>query len=443
MRRLVDETPEQEIWMGSPAEPSQPSPTAAPTVMEGEAPSPDQAKEGQDVPNPTATDSPPEPVLPRATPITFGDTLRASGRIAPNRLLTLLVGVLWTTVVLAGAGLLTWQLAGPAGQDPTLPGLRVAVNTLADQQPVLLAGMALGAIGLGALGLGRQLRWVARQAAAGIVYGASPSRSVPFFPGPLWGPGVGSILLATAGIDLLLVAGALFPLAWEDQCLSAEVLGLGGLGAALLTLGSLGLGAEAARRGREGSHRGTLDILLGTGVETLVTAAANLGLAGVRFGILLGMVGLTWYLTCESISWWGGENIHWVRWGLDRELWPESEGGLYQVASWITGVWFFLIVGCAFMYPISHVLSWGAAAYLRASQKAEDAPKILLALSEDERACLIGQKRKRADQRQKARAWRAQLGKRLRRPSAAVSPAATTDPSDPLPAVPPGAPLPP
>jgi hypothetical protein len=450
LRRVVDETPEQEIWMGSAAEAKPKSPAAAASVTEEKASSPNQPEKGQDQPNATAANGHPEPALPRSTPLTFGDTLRDNGGLAVRSQLTLLVGVVWAAAVLVAGAVLTWQLAGFAGQGLTLPGLRAAVTRLADQQPVQLIGMALGVIALAGLGLGRQLKWVARQAAVLIVYRAKASPGVKIFPGRLRGPGMGSIFIATAAIELLLVAGVLLPLAWRDECPYGDVIALGGLGAAVLTLGSLGLGAEAASRGTKEYRPGILGVMLGNGVETVASAVASLGLGLVRWAAILSFVAFTWWLTCESISWWGGENIHWVRWGLDGRLGPPSDGGLYQVASWIAGVWFFLIVGWALMYPISHALTWGAAAYLRALQQGEDAPKTLLALSEGERKSLAERRRKQEDLKQKLHNLKPEANDKSAKIELescqtlpAESPVAMKDSPDHLPRVPPGAPLPP
>jgi hypothetical protein len=283
-----------------------------------------------------------------------------------------------------------------------------------------------------------------------IVYETAAAPGVKFFPGRLRGPGLGSIFVATAGIELLLVAGVLLPLAWRDECPYADVLALAGLGAALLTLGALGLGAEAANRGTEGYRPGILGVMLRNGAETVASAVASLGLGLVRSAILLGFVGLTWWLTCESLSWRGGEDIHWVRWGLDGRLRPPSEDGLYRVASWIAGGWFFLMVGWALMYPLAHALSWGAAAYLRALQQGDDAPKTLLALTHEERASLAGQRRKQQEAKQKQDTLLKEINDKSAKreiESGQTPPTdsagATTDSPAPLPTVPPGAPLPP
>jgi hypothetical protein len=102
------------------------------------------------------------------------------------------------------------------------------------------------------------------------------------------------------------------------------------------------------------------------------------------------------------------------------------------------------------MYPLAHALTWGAAAYLRALQQGEDAPKTLLALSEGERASLAERRRKQKDAKQKQDDQQQEVNDKsvkLEIESGQTPPAdsaaTTTDSHDPPPTVPPGAPLPP
>src|SRR5207248_643344 len=82
------------------------------------------------------------------------------------------------------------------------------------------------------------------------------------------------------------------------------------------------------------------------------SAAANLVFGLLRFGLVLGMVTAAWWLMCATISWSGGAQVQWLRWGLGGRLFPEAEHGAYRVASAIAGIWFVLFFGLALVYPL-------------------------------------------------------------------------------------------
>jgi len=83
---------------------------------------------------------------------------------------------------------------------------------------------------------------------------------------------------------------------------------------------------------------------LGPGLETLLSALVLRPAAGFRFAVLVGVFWLTWYLTCESITWWGGPAA-WARWGLDRQVMAND---ISAPGSWlVAGVWFVIIGGMA------------------------------------------------------------------------------------------------
>src|SRR5262249_35435589 len=180
-------------------------------------------------------------------------------------------------------------------------------------------------------------------------------------------------------------------LALRGTCPWEEVLVQGAVSAAVLGAGALGLGALAV----EGDRRsGALAVLRGNAAETLALSAVGLWDGLVRSAAALGVAWLTWWTLCETIAFWGGENVKWVRWGLDGILAPAAEGGLYTVASWLAALWFFLLCGAVLAYPVSNVLRWGAACYLRARQQAEEIPPGQLELSEEEQAGLAAQRKR-------------------------------------------------
>jgi hypothetical protein len=411
MRRAVDKTSENEIWVSGPKpEPSavpadtplgravQPEPLEASTPESGAGPARTNPEKGS-----PEEETAPELVRPQRTEVSFWDTSRSRMDAQSTRLLALLIGVSWTALVLAGGALATWGLAAGPGQEMTAANLREAIRTLAEQRPGILFGIAVGVVLLGALGLGRWLKIAARMAAVHAVYGGGMTlKPVWPFASRTRGLGVGSVLLAAAGIELLLVAGFLAPPAFQGSDSWEEAATLGGLGVGLLGLGALGLGAVAVEgQRREGARLGAAGIYLGNGLETGASAVANLVLVPLRSVTVLGLAWLVWLLACESLSWSGGEKVQWVRWGQASSLVPESEGGLYRAAAAIAGIWFLLFSGLFLMYPLSCVLTWGITCYLRARQQTEGIPPGQLELSAAERQRLISGKQFLEDMRKK------------------------------------------
>ncbi|HEV3080586.1 MAG TPA: zinc-ribbon domain-containing protein, partial [Gemmataceae bacterium] len=409
MRRAVDETPENEIWV-SPFDRKSPRAKPEPSAAPADTP---PGRAGQPEPRPTPEsglgparttpekghpepETAPEPLRPQRTEVSFWDTLRSRMDLQPARLLALLIGAFWTALVLAGGALAAWALAAGPGQGMTAENLREAVRTLAEQRPGTLLGIAAGVVLLGALGLGRWLKMVARMAAVAAVFGGRITlKPVWPFAGRTRGLGVASVLVAAAGIELLLVAGFLAPLAFQGTGTWVEVAILGGLAVGLLGLGALGLGAVAVEgQRREGTRPGAAEIYLGNGLETAASAAANLVLVPLRSVTVLGLVWLAWLFACASLSWSGGEKVQWVRWGQASTLVPASEGGLYRAASAIAGIWFLLLLGLLLMYPLSCALTWGITCYLRARQQTEGIPPGHLELSAAERQGLSSGRQK-------------------------------------------------
>ena len=60
-----------------------------------------------------------------------------------------------------------------------------------------------------------------------------------------------------------------------------------------------------------------------------------------------------------------------------------------RIASAIAGVWFVLFFGLALVYPLSDVLRWGVACFLRARAKAEGIPVGQLKLRPEEWDALV------------------------------------------------------
>jgi hypothetical protein len=304
-------------------------------------------------------------------------------------MLLLLCGMLWAALVLAGAAWAGWAHAAGPRQGFNLASVRAAVLELAEEQPEALFGIALGAIIVTALGLARPLKVGARRAAVRQVYGRPvPVRTAWHVVGQTRRWGIGSVLLMAAGVELFLAALGLLVLAVQGACPWQEPAGLGGWALGLLALGAFGLAAVAVEDPQAEPRGGPLGCFLGNGAATLASAAANLVPLLVRWVSWAGLAALTWALACTSLSWWGGDNVNWVRWGLDGQLLPNAEGGLYWGAAAIAGLWFVLIVGLVVAYPISYALSWGVACYLLARQKTEDFSPPWFELSPEERKAL-------------------------------------------------------
>jgi hypothetical protein len=410
MRRLVDGTSEEEVWDGpinkvSAADAPEHTTDSQPDASAGELP---QAASAE-----TAAG----PALPKRSSLSFRDTLSAGGALELGRLVVLGLGVLWVALVLTLGTQAVWGLAGGQGQGMTPEGLWQAILTLAEQKPETLFGLVVGVVVLGALGLGTPIKVAARMASVRLAYESRISlRAAWPFARRTRGLGIGSVLLATAGIALLLLTGFLTPLAVKEAGMRGEVGLLGGLAVALLELGVLGLGAVAVEGKRRDMDRpGLIGTYLGNGLETGASAAAELVLVPLGSAAFLGIIGLTWFFACESVSWWGGEKVQWVRWGLGDTLVPESEGGLYWAASLIAGFWFLLLFGLALMYPLSSLLTWGAACYLRARQQTEEISPGQLELSREEQVRLRWQRQKQKRWQQQVRETQERMKSRRRR----------------------------
>jgi hypothetical protein len=423
MRRLVDGAAVNEIWEASDdaaeetaqAEPGTDTPRAPQRITKtpesGTAASAAPSKEPE-VPetaaSPARSEPPTQPVLPTHTEFSFQNTLASTGTGGPAGLRTLLAGVLWTTVVLAATAWAVWQLGAGAGQRLTPEGLRQAVWTLAEQRPVWLGALATGTVLLGALGLGRCLKTVARMSAVAVVFQRNlPLRAARAFTARTRGEGIIGILFGTLGVELFLITLALAPQVLQGTCPWEEEAAIVGLALAALAIGVLGLGRVAVEGNRlpEDARRG-LGVYLANGPETALSAAAALGLGLIRTALLAGFLWLVWLVACESLSWWGGEKVRWMRWGLDGQLWPDAEAGLYQVASGIAGLWFALLIGIGLMYPLALALRWGVVCYLRARQQAQafpssEVPSSPLALSDEEQAALVEAQKKLSEGRHK------------------------------------------
>jgi hypothetical protein len=453
MRRLVDETRENQIWDGpivkekptkkllkrTGQKDASPSATGQPDLpayvhgigqvttpseeAETEKPPESQAAAAETTgvetkPVDTEREAPPEPVVPKRPRLSFQDTLNIGNAASPYKLLMLLLGGLWAALVLAGGGLAAWGLTPGAGPRLTLESLREAVVDLGEQRPGMLATLAAGVVLLGALGLGRPMKMIARLTAVNAVFGNNlPLRAVWHFARRVRSQGIVAVVLATAGMDLLVVTGLLLLLAFQGACPWREVLMVGGSAVGLLGLGAFGLGAVAVEATREEKRLGALGAFFGNGLETLASAAVNLGLWFRRFMLAASLMWLTWVVACESLSWWGGENVHWVRWGLEGSLQPPAEAGLYRVASAIAGFWFLLVVGLVLMYPISETLRWGTVAFLLARQESEEPRATTLELSDEERQALAvarrTQKKPLSNLLEKAKAAQEQRANRI------------------------------
>jgi hypothetical protein len=306
-------------------------------------------------------------------------------------------------VVLGGGALIVRQLDGGAAL--TLRSLREAVLNLAAQRPAALTGVAAVVIVLGAEILGRPLKVVARIAAVQAAHQHElPLRTARTFARRARGRQRLSVLVATAGVELYLLTGLLVPLALDRVADWQEVLTVGGVALGCLGLGALGLGALAVEGPpREDSTRTALGTYLANGFEILASAALNLGSGLLEFVAFAVVAWLTWFTTCESLSWMGGGRVQWLRWGLDWQLAPAAEGGLYQAASWIAGFWFLLVGGLTLMYPLSFVLRWGTVCYLLARQRTADIPPDYIELEEEERTALEEVKKQRGATRRAAK----------------------------------------
>jgi len=399
MRRLVDGIPETELWIG-PGEDSGHAAAAQPRMPELSV----SSATGEPVARATTPATIPAS-LPTRTDSTFADSLSSRDALGWRRLGMLFLGTLWSALVLAGGALVVWKLTAAAGQGFGLERVHAAVLQLADQRPILLAAIAAAAVLLAAPAVGGAARRVIRLAVVSAAFDGKiqfrdvPLRALrPFIKATRY-RGLGSVLWFAAGVELLLVVGCLVPLASRGTCSWVEVAALAGCMVVCLGLGALGLGAVAVQGSDgDGTHAGAATAYLGNFLETIGSAAANLVFGLLRFGLVLGMVTAAWWLMCATISWSGGAQVQWLRWGLGGRLFPAAEDGAYRVASAIAGIWFVLFFGLALVYPLSDVLRWGVACFLRAREKAEGIPFGQLKLRPEEWDALVAQRTKQRKQ---------------------------------------------
>ena len=396
MRRLVDGIPETELWIG----PGEDTAAAQPRMPD----LPVSGAKGEPVgpgTTPAIIAAPP----PTRTDFTFADSLWSRDALGWRRLGVLFLGTLWSALVLAGGALVAWKLTAAAGQGFGLESVHAALLQLAEQRPILLAAIAAATVLLAAPAVGGAARRVSRLAVLSAAFDGKvrfrdvPLRALrPFIKATRY-RGLGSVLWFTAGVELFLMVGCLVPLASRGTCSWVEVAALAGSMVVCLGLGALGLGAVAVQGSDgDGTRAGAATAYLGNFLETIGSAAANLVFGLLRFGLVLGMVTAAWWLMCATISWSGGAQVQWLRWGLGGRLFPTAEDGVYRIASAIAGVWFVLFFGLALVYPLSDVLRWGVGCFLRAREKAEGIPVGQLKLRPEEWDALVAQRTKQRKQ---------------------------------------------
>jgi hypothetical protein len=384
LRRLVDDTPESEIWDGIIEEKRM---AARPSIkVKVEAADQPEVKPPASAPNETTVAELEEP-QPACSNIAFVDVLAGSSALQPRRLLTLALGVGWTALLMLGASWLAWQLVGAPG--PVTPeALWLAFTRLGTQQPLVQIGLAVGVLVLGFLGLSRPLRAVARMAAVHLAFRRQVSLATAWqAAGRTRGRGIGSLLVMTAGIGAGLVGVYLLALAWRGTSAWLEPALYLAVAVAFITTGAFGVGAavvESSGAPGEEERRSPAGIFLGDAGEILTSAVAAVILSLIRFVLVVGFVWLAWFFMCTALGWPGGDSTHWIRWGLEPGL-PPAKGTPHMIARGIAGFWFALWFGLAAMYPLSHALTWGTAAYLLARQRTEELPAGRLTLTEAER----------------------------------------------------------
>jgi hypothetical protein len=405
LRRLVDGTPENEIWDQPLEENSRTQPETEPPAqgnledVAGQPLSEEVLAPGfgagagmaQRLPGSPQQAPVGEPGQAKLTELSFGDTLDIGGAGNWGRQgAGLFVASLWMTLVLAGGAWAAWHLGLGGAPDFTAANIRAAVWNLIEERPAELAILTAGLILLGALGLARPLKRAARKAALEVVFHCQVgSQAVRPFLDRTRRQGIVSVVLLTIGIEFAGAAGFLLALVVQGTAPWEEFFLLAGLGIGSFGLGAFGLGALAVRAWeREDATAGTVSLCIRNNLETLASGVVNLAAGLWRFGLLAGCFFLMWLLTCTGFFWWGGEHYHWIRWGLEGTLIPEGEGGLYQGASVIAGLWFLPSLAFIATYPITFTLRWGVIMYLRCRQQVEEIPAGHLELSEEERAAL-------------------------------------------------------
>jgi hypothetical protein len=342
----------------------------------------------------------PAPVVltPKRPQLSFWDAAQGgSGMLSVRWLVLLLLGMLWPGLVLAAGGLLASRLAGEVGPGVDVDRLPQAVGKLAEQRPGVLAAIAAAVILLGPLSLARPLRAVGRMAAVDVVYQLllSSREAWSFVIRTRW-RGLRSILLISAGLQLGAVAALFLSVALRGACPWGQIAAIWAAAIVLLITGAFGLGAVAVEGAGPREERvGTAGVFLGNFLETLASAAVNLVVGLLRWVTVLALAAAAWFILAEVFTWSGGRSTQWLRWGLDGRLWPEAQGGLYGVASWIAGFWFVVFFGLAVAYPVAHAVRWGVSAYLLARQRTEGIPAGQIELSDEERNKLAEQQKKR------------------------------------------------
>jgi len=389
LRRTVDDVAEDKVWDG-PVSELRPAIALRAQNLEkdasGEKPNQPAVEAVARVADYTGSAAA-ELEQPKKSEISFPDTI--GGSDATGRLITLLPGMLWASLILAGGVLLARHLAGLAPM-PFEAGLRQALLQLGNDDPGTLLGIAVGIVVVGAFGMARPVKAAARSAA--VQAGRQlrlPRQAARSFSQRMSWRGTVSVLLLTGGTELFLAALCLVGLAVQEMAPWTEACLLGGAGLALLGIGALSLAPLAVENPLRGDPSPSgIASAVGNGPETLASAALNLVMAAGQFALAAGVAWLTWFLLAESLSWWGGENVRWVRWGLDGRLVPESEGGLYYGACAIAGLWFVVGGLVVLAYPLSYALGWGVRSYLRARQQGRGIPPTQLNLTGEEEQAL-------------------------------------------------------
>jgi hypothetical protein len=381
LRRLIDDTPENEIWDGIIEEKrlaARPS-----NQVKDEAAAQTDAK-----PPVSAPDQPPstarEEPQPACSDLAFADVLSGGAAMRPRWLLILTLGVGWVALVMLAASWLAWQLAGVPG--PITPEARwQAFAALGTQRPLVLVGLAVGVLVLGFLGLARPLRAVTRMAAVHIVFRRQFSLETTWRAvGRTRGRGIVSLLLMTAGIEAGLVGVYLLVLVWRGTMAWSEPALYLIPAVVFITAGAFGVGAAVVEDGRpDEERRSPAGIFIGDAGEILASAVAAVFLGLIRFVLVAGFAWLAWFFMCTTLGWLGGDSTHWIRWGLEPG-WPPAQGAPHVIARGIAGFWFALGFALVAMYPLSLASNWGTAAYLLARQRTEEIPAGRLTLTEEE-----------------------------------------------------------
>lgn len=386
MRSLVDHVVETELWTGPEVEKSQQT-----------LPDPSLRGPGHETPQ---HESSLEQLIPVRDRFTFAQTVTLGDAGAPNKLVWLLPGLVWTTLVLAGGYWAASRLV-PIDAEWTPAGQRELVLQLAQQRPLVLVLLFLGVVILSAVVMSRPMRMIARMVAVRVVYQQEISLSRQALPFALRTAhqGLVSVLLLSAATVLYLTGFLLAFLVWADPEQWPEMACLAGAVLLLGTLGALGLGAVAVDGWRlEVNGSAPWRQYLANRGELLVSALAALGMGAIRWAVLFALAWLTWFFVCESMGWMGGQ-AEWVRWGLDGRLVPDVRGPLYGLAAGIAGLWFFILFGVVLSYPLSYLLRWGVVCYLRCRQNSKGPTPEPLDLNEEERCELL--RRQKRPQRKK------------------------------------------